>query len=62
MENWFKKHVDTVFIIGSILSSMIWINSKFNDIEKDIAIIKTVLMMKDIMPRDLAVKNDRNNQ
>ncbi len=60
---WFKKHVDTIIVIGSILSCMIWMNGKFNDIEKeiyslktDIAVMKTVLIMKNIMPIELASK------
>jgi len=52
----FKKHVDTVIILGGILSSVFWMNGKFaeidkrfNDIEKDI-----VMIMKNIMPNELA--------
>jgi hypothetical protein len=59
--DWMKKHVDTVIIVGAIASSMIWMNSQFNgidsrfgQIEKDIAIIKTVLVMKEILPKELA--------
>lgn len=59
---WFKKHGDTVVIIGAIVSSMLWMNgkfnavdSRFNGIEKDIVMIKTVLIMKNIMPTDLAI-------
>lgn len=51
--NFFKKHVDTFVILGGIFSSLIWMNGKFNEIEKDIAIIKTVLVMKNIMPNEL---------
>lgn len=54
--NWFKKHVDTVIVLGSILSAMIWMNGKFAELEKDITIIKTVLIIKQIMPQELAVK------
>jgi hypothetical protein len=66
MENWFKKHVDTVIVLGGILSAMIWMNAKFNGIdskfstiERDIAIIKTVLVMKGIMPDNLAIKEEK---
>ena len=52
--DWFKNHVDTVMVISSVIASMIWMNAKFNEIEKDIAVIKTVLVMKQIMPNDLA--------
>ena len=53
---WFKKHTDTVIIIGAIVSSMLWMNGRFNEIEKDITIIKTVLIMKNILPPELATK------
>lgn len=53
---WFKKHTDTVIILAAILSSVLWMNGKFNDIEKDIAVMKTVLIMKNIMPSELANK------
>ena len=52
--DWFKKHTDTALIIGSIAGSMIWMNGKFNDLEKDVAVIKAVLVMKQIMPAELA--------
>jgi hypothetical protein len=57
----FKKHVDTVIILGGILTSIIWMNSKFNsvdkslsDVNKEIAVIKAVMIMKNIMPVELA--------
>lgn len=49
-----KKHVDTVIVLSAIVGSMLWMNGKFNEIEKDIAIMKTVLIMRDLMPRELA--------
>ena len=52
--DWFKKHVDTVVVLGAIVSSLVWMNGKFGELEKDIAIIKTVLIMKQIMPCELA--------
>lgn len=54
--DWFKKHVDTVIILGAVCASLIWMNGKFGQIEKDMAIIKTVLIMKQIMPTDLCHK------
>lgn len=54
----FKKHVDTVIILTGILASVLWMNGKFNEIEKDITIIKTVLIMKNIMPIELASKTE----
>jgi len=56
-----KKHIDTIIILGAFASSVLWMNTKFNDIdhrfnelEKEIAVVKTVLIMRDIMPRELA--------
>lgn len=65
--DWIKKHVDTVIVLGGILSAVIWMNGKFsdvhirlNEIEKDIAMVKTVLIMQKIMPSELvAVKEDK---
>lgn len=53
---WFKKHVDTVIILAAFGSSILWMNGKFNELEKDITIIKTVLILKNIMPTELAHK------
>lgn len=50
----FKKHVDTVIILGGILGSIIWMNGKFNSLDKDIAIIKTVLILNKMLPESLA--------
>jgi len=59
--DWAKKHVDTVIVLGAIFSSFMWMNGKFDsvdrkfaELEKDLAIIKTVLVMKNIMPCELA--------
>lgn len=51
---WFKKHVDTIVVLGGILSSVLWMNHKFDQVEKDILVIKTVLVMQRIMPSELA--------
>lgn len=63
--DWFKKHTDTVIVLAGIISSVLWMNHKFNevnqrfnDMEKDIVMIKTVLIMKNIMPTELAVKEN----
>lgn len=54
-----KKHVDTVIVLGAILSSVLWMNGKFAEIEKDIAVMKAVLIMKQIMPAELALHKDK---
>jgi len=53
--DWLKKHTDTVMVLSAILGAMIWMNGKFNQLEKEIAIVKTVLIMKGIMPSELAI-------
>lgn len=59
--DWIKKHVDTVIILTAFGSAVLWMNGKFNDVEKDIAslrtdiaVMKTVLIMKNIMPVEMA--------
>lgn len=58
--DFLKSHADTVVVLGAIVSSLMWMNGRFNDVEKDIgsvrteiAIIKTVMVMKNIMPSEL---------
>jgi hypothetical protein len=55
-----KQHAETAVIILTIISSLlcstIWLTSKFNNLEKDMAVIKAVLVMKNIMPAELAKK------
>lgn len=57
---WLKKHVDTVIILSGILGSVLWMNGKFNELEKEVVVMKTVLLMKDIMPKELAAKKENN--
>lgn len=57
---WFKKHADTIVILGSF-AVCFWtlnekMNDRFNQIEKDLTVIKTVLVMKNIMPSELTCK------
>jgi hypothetical protein len=66
---WFKKHTDTVIILTAFAASILWMNGKFNDIdnrffelEKDIAIVKTVLIMQKIMPAELAAIDGKKKE
>jgi type IV secretory pathway VirB2 component (pilin) len=56
MNEFFKKHTDTMVVLGAIFAGFLWMNGKFNSLEKDIAVMKTVLIMQKIMPAELAVK------
>jgi len=54
---WFSKHADTIIILGSF-AMCFWhlnekMNTEFNRIDKDLAVIKTVLIMKNICPNDM---------
>ena len=51
---WFKKHVDTVIILTAFGSAILWMNGRFNEIERELTIVKTVLIVKKIMPIELA--------
>lgn len=53
---WFKRHSDTIMILGSFAVCFWVLNEKINTIEKDTAIIKTELIMKNIMPQELSCK------
>ena len=51
---WFRKHTDALIVLSSVVVSLLWINSQINDLKKDLIVIKTVLIMKNIMPIELA--------
>ena len=55
---WFKKHGDTLAVIATFAMCFWHLNEKINTLEKDIAIIKTVLIMKNIYPNEMAITKD----
>lgn len=56
--DWFKKHADTIVILGSFALCFWNLNEKINSIEKDITMVKTVLILKQIMPTELATSGE----
>ena len=54
--NWLKQHADTIVILSTFAACFWSLNEKFTEkltaIEKDLAVIKTVLIIKNIMPTD----------
>jgi hypothetical protein len=54
-----KKHLDTIIILTAFAGAMLWMNGKFNDLEKDIVMIKTTLILKNIMPKELAKTEEK---
>ncbi len=69
----FKKHVDTVIILAAFTASVLWMNGRFNEVDKqfsevdkqfseihqELAVLKAVLIMKNIMPVELAQIEDK---
>lgn len=63
--DWFKKHADAVGVVVAIFVACVWMNGKFNEVNKemsslkmDIAVMKTVLLMKEILPKELVSNVD----
>ena len=59
--DWFKKHSDAIAVLSTLVGAFLWMNGRFNEIdsrfnqlEKDTAVIKAVLVMKNIMPSEVA--------
>jgi hypothetical protein len=53
--DWLNRHADTIVVISALMGCVLWMNGKFNEIdrrfyeiEKDIAVIKTIMTMKNI--------------
>lgn len=62
----FKKHIDTIVILSAFASGILWMNGRFNEVDrrfsevdKEIAVMKTVLLMKNIMPSELCKSEDK---
>jgi len=56
-----KKHIDTIVIVGAIMSCVLWMNGRFNeidnrfhDLENRLTKIETVLIVKNIFPSELS--------
>ena len=59
--DWFRNHADTIAIISTFIVCFWSLNEKIAAIDKDVAIIKTVLIMKNIMPDQLCHKSEPAN-
>lgn len=55
-----KKHMDTIVILGAIITTFLWINHNINSIDRRLTIIETVMIMKNIMPCEMVAKGERN--
>ncbi len=57
-----KKHIDMIIVLSALFSSFLWMNGKFNSIEKDMAVIrqeiavmKTIMVMNGHYPKEMVV-------
>ncbi len=57
--DWIKKHTETVVVLGALCAGFLWMNGKFNDIDRRLVRNETILIMKGIMPSELAIKGDK---
>ena len=58
---WLKKHSDTVMVLSGILGSVLWMNGKFNDVDRRLIRIETVMILKGIMPTEF-IANDQGER
>jgi hypothetical protein len=68
-KSWLKKHAETLIVITSLFGGFFWMDSKFekvNDrllaVEKDVAVIKTILSFKGINCSELAIHDHRQEE
>jgi hypothetical protein len=59
--DWLKKHTDTVIVLGALFGGFLWLNGKFNDVDRRLVRIETILIMKGIMPENLATNCEVKN-
>lgn len=57
-----EKYGTALSVIFTVIAALMWFNGKFNALEKDMAVIKTVLIMRNLMPNDLQVANHCHNE
>lgn len=50
---WFKKHTDTVVILGAFACSVLWMNGKFNEVDRRFAKVDADIL---IMKNDIDVR------
>lgn len=59
---WFKQHADTIVIVSSFVLCFWHLNDRITAIEKDVAIIKTVMVMKNILPVELCKNQEQDKK
>jgi type IV secretory pathway VirB2 component (pilin) len=57
--NWFKQHTDSLATISIIIACLMWMNSKLNEIQRDLTVIKTVMIMKGIANSEMFASDSK---
>jgi prophage maintenance system killer protein len=56
-----KKHVDTVIVLGGILGAVLWMNHQFNNLDKRLTVIETVMTMQGYNIKGIALNTKDDN-
>lgn len=62
--DFLKRHSDAIAVLTAIFGVFVWLNVQFSsmdrrlsELEKEIAVVKTVMIMRNIMPPDMAARD-----
>jgi len=58
---WIRKHTDTVIVLGGILGAVLWMNGKFNDVDRRLVKIETIMYIKGFIQSEIASNNLKEN-
>jgi hypothetical protein len=60
MMDWIKKHTDTVIVLGALFGGFLWLNGKFNDLDRRLVKIETIMYIKGLVTQEFAAhKGDK---
>ncbi len=61
-KRWFSRHIDTIVVIFTVVTGFFMfynkLDTRISNIEKDMAIVKTILIMKGLAPAEIMAKSD----
>lgn len=60
--DWLKNHADTLVILSSFAICFWTLNEKINQIDKELTVIKTVMIIKNIYPSELCSKENNHKE
>jgi hypothetical protein len=56
--DWIKKHTDTFMLLGALFGGFLWMNGKFNDLDRRLVRIETILYVKGIISQEVAYNDN----